>query len=92
MDYDELLKKLNIREEEGGEKQIGKVKDIILLYLDFIRESIDENYEKNLEYLENITINIQQMNEFIQELMELDQNMEIIAFYDVMRSFLLQRI
>lgn len=90
MEYKELLKKLEIR-EEGGE-HIGKVKNIILLYLDFMRESIYEDYERNLEYLENIIINIQQMNEFVYELMKLDPNMEIIAFYDPMRSFLLRKI
>ena len=41
MEYKEILKKLNVIEKDGGESYIGKVKDIIQLYLYFIKNNID---------------------------------------------------
>ena len=53
MEYKELLKKLNIIEKDGGESYVGKVKDIIQLYLYFIKQNIDIDGKDNLENLVN---------------------------------------
>lgn len=84
MEYKELLEKLNIVEKDGGESYVGKVKDIIQLYLYFIKNSIDVDGKDNLENLVN---NIEMINDFIKELMELDENMEIATYYNPMGCF-----
>lgn len=84
MEYKELLKKLNIVEKDGGENYIGKVKDIIQLYLYFIKQNIDVDGKDNLENLVN---SIEMVNDFIKELMELDENMEIETYYNPMGCF-----
>ena len=84
MEYKELLKKLNIVEKDGGESYVGKVKDIIQLYLYFIKQNIDIDGKDNLENLVN---SIEMANDFIKELMELDENMEIETYYNTMGCF-----
>lgn len=84
MEYKELLKKLNIIEKNIGEEYIGKVKDIIQLYLYFIKQNIDIDGKDNLENLVN---SIEMANDFIKELMELDENMEIETYYNPMGCF-----
>ncbi len=84
MEYKELLKKLNIVEKDGGESYIGKVKDIIQLYLYFIKQNIDIDGKDNLENLVN---SIEMANDFIKELMELDENMKIETYYNPMGAF-----
>lgn len=84
MEYKELLKKLNIVEKDGGESYVGKVKDIIQLYLYFIKNSIDIDGKDNLENLVN---SIEMINDFIKELIELDENMEIETYYNPMGCF-----
>ena len=84
MEYKELLKKLNIVEKDGGESYVGKVKDIIQLYLYFIKQNIDIDGKDNLENLVN---SIEMANDFIKELMELDENMEIETYYNPMGCF-----
>lgn len=84
MEYKELLKKLNIVEKDGGESYVGKVKDIIQLYLYFIKQNIDIDGKDNLENLVN---SIEMANDFIKELIELDENMEIETYYNPMGAF-----
>lgn len=84
MEYEEILKKLNIVEKDGGESYIGKVKDIIRLYLYFIKNNIDVDGKDNLE---NLVINIAMTNDFIKELMELNDNMLIETYYNPMGAF-----
>lgn len=84
MEYEEILKKLNIIEKDGGESYIGKVKDIIQLYLYFIKNNIDVDGKDNLE---NLVINIAMTNDFIKELMELNDNMLIETYYNPMGAF-----
>lgn len=80
----ELLKKINIVEKDGGESYVGKVKDIIQLYLYFIKQNIDIDGKDNLENLVN---SIEMANDFIKELIELDENMEIETYYNSMGCF-----
>lgn len=84
MEYKELLKKLNIIEKNIGEEYIGKVKDIIQLYLYFIKQNIDIDGKDNLENLVN---SIEMANDFIKELIELDENMKIETYYNSMGCF-----
>lgn len=84
MEYKELLEKLNIVEKDGGESYIGKVKDIIQLYLYFIKNNIDIDGKDNLENLVN---SIEITNDFIKELIELDENMVIETYYNPMGAF-----
>lgn len=84
MEYKELLKKLNIIEKDGGESYVGKVKDIIQLYLYFIKQNIDIDGKDNLENLVN---SIEMANDFIKELIELDENMKIETYYNSMGCF-----
>lgn len=84
MEYKELLKKLNIIEKNIGEEYIGKVKDIIQLYLYFIKQNIDIDGKDNLENLVN---SIEMANDFIKELIELDENMKIETYYNPMGCF-----
>lgn len=84
MEYKELLKKLNIVEKDGGESYVGKVKDIIQLYLYFIKYNIDIDGKDNLENLVN---SIEITNDFIKELIELDENMVIETYYNPMGAF-----
>lgn len=84
MEYKELLKKLNIVEKDGGESYVGKVKDIIQLYLYFIKNNIDIDGKDNLENLVN---SIEITNDFIKELIELDENMVIETYYNPMGAF-----
>lgn len=84
MEYKELLEKLNIVEKDGGESYVGKVKDIIQLYLYFIKDNIDIDGKDNLENLVN---SIEITNDFIKELIELDENMVIETYYNPMGAF-----
>lgn len=84
MEYKELLKKLNIIEKDVGESYVGKVKDIIQLYLYFMKQNIDIDGKDNLENLVN---NIEMVNDFIKELMELDENTKIETYYNPMGCF-----
>lgn len=84
MEYKELLEKLNIVEKDGGESYVGKVKDIIQLYLYFIKDNIDIDGKDNLENLVN---SIEITNDFIKELIELDENMTIETYYNPMGAF-----
>jgi hypothetical protein len=84
MEYKELLEKLNIVEKDGGESYVGKVKDIIQLYLYFIKDNIDIDGKDNLENLVN---SIEITNDFIKELIELDENMVIESYYNPMGAF-----
>ena len=80
MEYKELLEKLNIVEKNGGENYVGKVKDIIQLYLYFIKQNIDIDGKDNLE---NLVSSIEMVNDFIKELMETDENMKIETYYNL---------
>ena len=84
MEYKELLEKLNIVEKDGGVSYVGKVKDIIPLYLYFIKYNIDIDGKDNLENLVN---SIEITNDFIKELIELDENMVIETYYNPMGAF-----
>ena len=84
MEYKELLEKLNIVEKDGGESYVGKVKDIIQLYLYFIKNNIDIDGKDNLANLVN---SIEITNDFIKELIELDENMVIETYYNPMGAF-----
>lgn len=84
MEYKELLEKLNIVEKDDGESYVGKVKDIIQLYLYFIKNNIDIDGKDNLENLVN---SIEITNDFIKELIELDKNMVIETYYNPMGCF-----
>ena len=84
MEYKELLEKLNIIEKDVGESYIGRVKDIIQLYLYFIKQNIDIDSKDNLE---NLVSSIEMTNDFIKELMEIDENMKIETYYNSMGCF-----
>lgn len=84
MEYKELLEKLNIIEKDVGESYIGRVKDIIQLYLYFIKQNIDIDGKDNLE---NLVSSIEMTNDFIKELMETDENMKIETYYNSMGCF-----
>ena len=84
MEYKELVEKLNIVEKDGGESYVGKVKDIIQLYLYFIKDNIDIDGKDNLE---NLVSSIEITNDFIKELIELDENMVIETYYNPMGAF-----
>lgn len=83
-EFEKMLEKLNIKENDGGESYIGKVKDIIQLYLYFIKQNIDIDGKDNLENLVN---SIEITNDFIKELIELDENMVIESYYNPMGAF-----
>ena len=83
-EFEKILEKLNIKENDGGESYIGKVKDIIQLYLYFIKQNIDIDGKDNLENLVN---SIEITNDFIKELIELDENMVIESYYNPMGAF-----
>lgn len=84
MEYEEILNKLNIQEEMGGEYYVGKVKDIIQLYLYFIKYNIDTDGKDNLE---NLVEDIEMINDFIKELITLNGDIKIRTFYNPMGCF-----
>lgn len=82
-DYEEILEKLNIVEKDDGE-YIGEVKDIIQLYLYFIKGTASI---KDMNDLEDRVNNIELYNNFIEDLMELNENLKIETFYNPMGAF-----
>lgn len=83
-EFEKMLEKLNIKENDGGESYIGKVKDIIQLYLYEIQVDINENGKTNWEDVVN---NIDLINDILQELIKIDENMVIETYYNPMGAF-----
>lgn len=83
-EFEKILEKLNIKENDGGEGYIGKVKDIIQLYLYVMKVDINENGENDWNEVVN---DIGLINDILQELIKIDENMVIETYYNPMGAF-----
>lgn len=83
-EFEKMLEKLNIKENDGGESYIGKVKDIIQLYLYVMQVDINEESENDWKEVVN---DIGLINDILQELVNIDENMTIETYYNPMGCF-----